>query len=481
MQSESRQQLLTNPRRRAHGKAPAGARFARGDLPPGVPLLSSIQTLAFWRDPHLYLEWCRRRCGSRFTIYPVGMSPLVFMSKSSDIKAIVGASASVLHPGAGGAAIAPLVGRGSFMLAEEDDHLRGRRAILPALHHRVIREHAEMVQEIVAREVATWPLDTSVAIHSYLRALSLKIILHTIFGGKDPRVRELHTRLLAMFSVTGSLVLQEPQLRYLPRWRGIWKAFLAERAAVNRILVGLIEDEGEGYVRAHQGGLLSMLLGGARSAMGQGNGSARTSITQIRDDLMSVILAGHETTASELAWAFQLLAHDPAVTGRLVDDLDAGGEGYLTATIQEVLRHRPVFLFTIPRVVQHPFEIASTTYRPPVQLVGCIHLMQHDPCLYPEPHRFRPERFLEASPRPELWLPWGGGRKRCPGHHLAMLEMRTVLRTVFSDLELTPIGRKVETARWRSVIVTPGRGSRIMLRKRRSGRARENVHPPVLS
>ncbi len=433
----------------------------RSAMPPSAPLPSAIQTLAFWRHPHAYLEWCRRRYGSRFTVNAVGMPPMVFMSDPADIKAIVGAPANVLHPGAGARVIVPLVGAGSFMLAEEDEHLRGRRAVLPALNHRVIHKHADMLLKIVARELATWPLEEPVAIHPYLRALSLRVILQTVFGSEDARLRELHTRLLTMLSVTGSLALQEPQLRYLPGWRGIWKGFLAERAEVDRIIVELIEDEA--HSRARESGLLSMLLDGRHRDNGQ------TSTTQIRDDLMSVILAGHETTASELAWAFQLLAHNPTVARRLVDDLDAGGEGYLTATIQEVLRHRPVFLFTIPRVVRRPFEIAGTTYRPSVQLLGAIHLMQHDPSLYPEPHRVRPERFLDTSPRPEVWLPWGGGRKRCPGHHLAMLEMHTVLQTVLRDFELTPVGRKIETARWRSVIVTPGRGSRIMLRKRHRG------------
>jgi cytochrome P450 len=424
-------------------------------------LPSTIQTLAFWRHPHAYLDWCRRRYGSRFTVNAVAMAPMVLMSDPADIKAIVGAPANVLHPGAGAAVIEPLVGEGSFMLADEDEHLAGRRAMLPAFSHRAIQEHADMVLETVTRELTTWPLEQPVAIHPYLRALTLRVILQTVFGSEDARLRELHTRLLAMLSVTGSLALQEPQLRHLLRWRGIWKAFLAERAAVDKIMVEMIEDEA--HSRARESGLLSMLLDGRDPDSGP------TSITQIRDDLMSVILAGHETTASELAWAFQLLAHNRAVARRLVDDLDAGGEGYLTATIQEVLRHRPVFLFTIPRVVRRPFEIAGTTYRPPVQLVGCIHLMQHDPSLYPEPNRFRPERFLDASPRPEVWLPWGGGRKRCPGHHLAVLEMHTVLETVLRDLEVKPVGQRIETARWRSVIVTPGRGSRILLRKRNRG------------
>ena len=429
--------------------------------PPSPALPSALQTLAFWRHPHAYLEWCRRRYGRRFTVNAVGMPPMVFMSDPADIKAIVGAPANVLHPGAGGRAIVPLVGEGSFMLAEEEEHLSGRRTILPAFHHRRISEHAGMVREIATREVAKWPRGTAFASHPYLRALTLRVILQTIFGGEEARLRELHRRLLAMFAVTRSLVLQEPPLRRLPGWRGIWRSFLAERAAVDDIIAQLIEEEA--HSGARDSGLLSMLLGGEHPDNDQ------STIRQIRDTIVSVILAGHETTASELAWAFQLLAHDPVATGRLVDDLDAGGEGYLTATIQEVLRHRPVFLFTIPRVVRLPFEIAGTTYRPPVQLLGAIHLMQHDPSLYPEPHRFRPERFLDAPPRPEVWLPWGGGRKRCPGHHLAMLEMRTVLETVLDNFELVPVGEKIETARWRSVIVTPGRGSRIMLRKRQRG------------
>jgi cytochrome P450 len=429
--------------------------------PPSPPLPAAVQTLAFWRHPHAYLEWCRRLYGARFTVNAVGRPPMVFMSDPADIKAIVGAPANVLHPGAGGRAIVPLVGEESFMLAEEEEHLSGRRTILPAFHHRRIGEHAGMVREIAAREVAKWPRGTSFASHPYLRALTLRVILQTIFGGEEARLRELHRRLLAMFAVTRSLTLQEPPLRRLPGWRGIWRSFLVERAAVDEIVAQLIEEEA--HSGARDSGLLSMLLGGEHPDNDQ------LSITQIRDTIVSVILAGHETTASELAWAFQLLAHEPLIAGRLVDDLDAGGEGYLTAAIQEVLRHRPVFLFTIPRVVRRPFEIAGTTFRPPVQLVGCIHLMQHDPSLYPEPHKFRPERFLDAPPRPDVWMPWGGGRKRCPGHHLAMLEMRTVLETVLGDFELVPVGEKIETARWRSVIVTPGRGSRIMLRKRHRG------------
>jgi cytochrome P450 len=458
MRDDLRQPLFAHPRVTAREKAPTSGQPVRDALPAGPPLPAAIQTLAFWRHPHAYLQWCRRRYGTRFTVKALGMPPMVFMSSPADIKAIVGAPANILHPGAGARTIAPLVGERSFMLAEEDEHLIGRRTMLPAFHHRVIHEHIDMVRRIVARERATWPLGEPVAIHPYLRALTLRVILRTIFGAEHARLDELHTRLLKMLSITGSLTLQEPQLRRLPGWRAPWRRFLVERAHVNEIMVELIEDGAHG--RARDTGLLSMLL--ARRDRDNGE----TTTAHIRDDLMSVILAGHETTASELAWAFQLLAHNPATAGRLVDDLDAGGETYLTATIQEVLRHRPVFLFTIPRLVHQSIRIGTITYHPPVHLLGCVHLMHHDPGVYSEPQSFRPERFLDAPPRPEVWMPWGGGRKRCPGHHLAMLEMQTVLQVVMRDLELVAVGEKIETARWRSVIVTPGRGSQIILRKR---------------
>ncbi len=442
----------------AHFHTPSAPRTR---LPPGARLPSTVQTFAVWRDPHRYLAWCRRRYGSRFTIRTLGLPPLVFMSDQKDIMAIVRAPADVLHPGAGAALIAPLVGEGSFMLADEDVHLEGRRAILPAFQHSRVQGHTEMVNDIATREVALWPRNTPVAIHPYLRALTLRVILRTIFGQESTRQSELHARLLRMLTITASLTLQESQLRPLPPWRRIWRGFLAERAAVHKLIDELIREEA--HAPARESGLLGMLLEGTASSEG-----LDTDPRQIRDDLMSVILAGHETTASELAWAFQLLAHHPATTARLVNSLDNGEDRYLTATVQEVLRHRPVFLFTIPRVVNAPFEIAGRTFYPPVHLMGCIYLMQHDPAVYEDPERFLPERFLSAEPPPEVWMPWGGGRKRCPGHHLAVLEMQLVLRSVLSELQIFPVTSRVETARWRSVIVTPGRGSRVVLSRRRT-------------
>lgn len=435
-------------------------------LPPSLPLPAVIQTYLMWRSPFTYMERCRRHYGNRFTFRMTNFPRLVFLSDPAEIRAMVTAPADMLYPGEGGTTITPIVGASSFMLLDEDEHLHGRRAVLPALHKHIIHRHADWVIAIAQRAVASWPRDLAFPLHPRLRALTLEVILRRIFTWREPgcedRLRVLQDRVLAMLSVTGSLVLPEPILRHGPG-RTVWKRFLRQRSESDDLIYALI-DERRGARGAGSGDALAMLLE-ARNMDG-----SSMSRRQVRDNLMSLILAGHETTASQLAWAFQLLAHNPAVQGRLIDEIDAdAGDEYLTATVQEVLRHRPVFLFAIPRAVKRPIEIGGWTYEPPAHLLACIYLLHHDPEIYPEPDEFRPERFLEGQPSPQTWLPWGGGRKRCPGSHLAMLEMKTVLRTVLQSTTVSPASRRMEHPRWRSVIVTPHAGSRVVLRRRERG------------
>ena len=423
--------------------------------PPTSKLPSLLQTLLFWRWPHRYLEGRYERQGSSFTMKPVGLPPSVFFSNEDDIKAILTAPADVLYPGAGASVIAPLVGERSFIILDEDEHLAGRKTIMPAFHRKALTEHTKVVIRIVERETASWPTDRPFACHPYLRALTLKVILASMFDIDDLRVAKLHSHLLVLLSVTDSLVLQEPQLRRVPPWRRIWRQFSNELIAVDTIIDDLLREE---TVVKH--GALSLLLGAVNPD------ATPFTKQQVRDGLMSLLLAGHETTASQLAWAFQLIANDRRVTRELLSESDQGNDAYLNATIHEAMRHRPVFLCTIPRVLQQDFEVAGMTFQPPAHFLGCIHLLHHDPSLYSSPQSFIPERFLDKPPRPHAWLPWGGGRKRCPGNHLALFEMQTVLRTVLARWEIMPVARGVEAARWRSVIVTPARGSRILLRAR---------------
>jgi len=431
-------------------------------LPPGLCFPRAIQTVAFWRSPFAYYERCRRCHGSRFTLRAMSHPPMVFFADPKDIKEILSASPEDLHPGKGGQTIAPIVGRHSFMLLDEDEHLNGRRAVLPALQRRTVERDRDRVTDTVRSAMALWPRNASVSLHPRLRALTLEVVLQRIFDGEAPgrggMLSLLLDRVLAMLAVTGSVVLPLPILRRGPGWV-TWRNFLRRRSDVDVLIHALIEE------RLHAGWAGHDALGALLQAR-DGDG-APMSRAQLRDNVMSLILAGHETTASQLAWAFQLLAHNPRVQRRLVEEIDEeAGDAYLMATIQEVLRHRPVFLFTIPRAVVQPIEIGGWTYRPPAHLLGCIYLLHHDPDVYPEPEEFRPERFLEGQPSPQTWLPWGGGRRRCPGSHLALLEMKTVLRAVLETMTIDPASRRMERPRWRSVIVTPHAGARVVLRPR---------------
>jgi len=439
-----------------------------GDLPPGTLLPRPLQTYLIWRSPLTYLERCQTRYGRRFTHRMTSFPSLVLLSDPVEIKAMLTAPADVLHSGEGGAKITPIVGKGSFMLLDEDYHLKGRRAVLPALQKCVVDRESSWVADTVQRAIASWPQGVPIPLHPRLRTLTLEVVLRRIIAWQEHEPNDqflaLQDGVLTMLTVTGSVVFPLPIMRHGPG-RMVWKRFLRNRADMDKLIYELIDERrrlGIGGVNDVLDGLLAACNIDDSPLSGQ----------QLRDNLMTMIASGHETTSAELAWAFQLLAHNPSVQERLIEEIDADeGDEYLTATIQEILRHRPVFLFTIPRAVKQPIEIGGWTYTPPTHLLGCIYLLHHNPEIYPEPHEFRPERFLEGQPSPHTWMPWGGGRKRCPGSHLAMLEMKTVLRTVLQSMTIGPASKRMERPRWRSVIVTPHAGSRVVLRQRERGSA----------
>jgi cytochrome P450 len=426
-------------------------------LPPTAPLPAILQTLACRLRPLEYLQWCREQLGPRFTVHATLMPPLVFLSEPADIRATVKAPLDVLHGGEGAKLTAPLFGYGSFLLRDEEDYLALRDTITPAFHRRLVNDHRSMVTGLAKRHVQSWPVEQVVQTYPWIASLTMAVILRTVFTDGTPFQNELHCEMLTMLEVAASLVLQQPHLRHLPGWHSTWRQFTATRSRVDELLARIVRRR-----RAElpgQGDLLEMLLEGC-----QANGRP-LSDSELRDNLVSIIVAGHETTASTLAWAVQLIAHHPRAQDTLVEELDAGHEKYLAATINEVIRHRPVFLFTPPRAVHRPIEIGGWTYHPPVHLLGCTYLMHHAPELFTNPRVFRPERFLD-TPRLTAWLPWGGGKKVCPGRHLAILELRVVLREILSRWRLTPASATMERPRWRSALVTPHAGASAILRPR---------------
>jgi cytochrome P450 len=265
---------------------------------------------------------------------------------------------------------------------------------------------------------------------------------------------------MQMLGISDTLLLQGPRLRHLPGWRGRWKRFLKQRAEIDAAIRQLVSAREQSGTLGEHGDLLDRLL------LAQTPEGSRLSEREIRDNLMSMILAGHETTTGELSWAILLLAHNPAVQQQLAEDIDAGSEEYLTATVHETLRHKPVFVFTIPREVASPVQIGAWTYPRGVQLAACTYLMHHNPDLYPNPHTFSPERFLGRAGQSRTWLPWGGGRKHCLGRHFAMLELTTILRHLITTRTITPASDRIERPRWRSAILVPAHGARVVLAER---------------
>jgi cytochrome P450 len=196
---------------------------------------------------------------------------------------------------------------------------------------------------------------------------------------------------------------------------------------------------------------------------------------------MTLLTAGHETTASQLSWAFAILAREPRVQDELIAEIERGdGDDYLTATVREILRRRPVLPNAEPRLVKKEVEIGGWTFPPDVALIANAYLLHHDADIYPDPYAFRPERFLDEAPGTYTWIPFGGGRRRCIGAAFASMEMRTVLRAVFAAGRIEPGAEGPEVTRRRAITISPKLGGRTILRDRMgSDPAPSEAHEPV--
>jgi cytochrome P450 len=433
----------------------------RAALPPGPRLPTLIQSVGMWKRPLPFIERCRARYGKRFTIRFVGAPPFVMLSDPDDLKEVFTAPPDVLHPGEGARVLEPVVGKNSVILLDEGAHLEQRKLMLPAFHGEKMQRLAGLMRDVAEREVASWPRDEAIELHPRMQRLTLEIILRAVFG-LDPgeRLDALRERLSAMLAFGDrplSLLPPPPEwLEQVLERVGPFAGFLRLQADADEMIFELIAER-----RAEDGerdDVLSMLLA-ARHEDG-----SPMSQQELRDELMTLLVAGHETTASTLAWAFERLARSPRVLGELQAAVDsADGNGYLTATIQETLRRRPVLPNVAPRLVMEPVEVGGWSYPAGVCLVGNAYLVHHDPEIYPDPYDFRPERFLEEPPGTYTWIPFGGGRRRCLGASFAMLEMQIVLGSVLAARELRAASAGPEHASRRNITIKPSEGAQARL------------------
>ena len=436
--------------------------MSRTTLPPGPRMPAALQALGWWSRPVPFLERCRARFGKTFTINLVAQGPFVMISDPADLKALFTASPDVLHPGEGAAILEPIVGPTSILLLDGERHLSQRKLVLPAFHGNRMEALRGVIAEVADREIAEWPHDAAQPLHPHLQQLTLAVIMRAVFGldRDDPRLETLSAKLTDMLEFGISPLSLLPPLQRDDRPFGPYKRFVETREAADREIYGLIAERRAAGDAAEGDDVLSTLL------LAEHEDGEPMSDSEVRDELLTLLVAGHETTATELAWCFERLVRTPDVLGKLVAEIDAGRDEYVTATIRETLRRRPVLLIAQPRKVVEPFELGDYTYEPGVHLAPNAYLVQHDPEIYPDPYAFRPERFMEEDPGTYTWIPFGGGRRRCIGASFAQLEMAIVLRALLTRTELRAADGGVEFSRRRAITVSPSGGARAVLSAR---------------
>jgi cytochrome P450 len=452
-------------------------------LPPGPKLPSAVQALATWTRPTACLLRARSIYGKRFAVRLLGQPPFVILSDPEEIKQVFQASPEVLHPGEGARILEPILGPNSVILLDEGPHLTQRKLMLPAFHGEAMQRLEGLMVDLTEREIASWPVAEPVALHPRLQRLTLEIVLRAVFGlergAQLDRLRELLTEVLSFAESPLSIL---PFAQRLLAGRGSMGRLERAGEEADRLIYALIEER-RADVDADSPDVLALLLAARHED------DSPMSDQELRDELVTALVAGHETTASQLAWGFEQLARVPRVLGRLTEvlDRDPDDEAYLTATIQELMRRRPVLMNAEPRLVKQPIDIGGVTYPPGVVLIANAFLVHHDPEVYENPNELRPERFLESEdgnaggrgPQTYTWLPFGGGRRRCLGASFAMLEMKVVLRAVVQRFAIEPVGKQAERARRRSITISPSRGCEVTLRERSASSASVSVSRAV--
>jgi cytochrome P450 len=418
-----------------------------------------MQLAATWTRPTATLERLRRY-GTRCTVRLPFQPPFVMLSDPADIKELFTAPADALHPGEGARVLEPIVGRNSVILLDEADHLEQRRLLLPAFHGERMQRMTDVMVQMTDAELDSWPTGEPVTLHPRLQQLTLEIILRSVFGlAAGPRLDRLRALLGEVLSFAESPLSVVPALQRALRWTPTQRRFQAAHRRVDEELFELIaERRAEADPDADD--VLAMLL------QARHEDDSPMSDGELRDELMTALVAGHETTASQLAWALERLAREPKVTARLVAELDEdSGDAYLSATITEILRLRPVLPNAEPRLTMQAVTIGGFDYPAGVVLLANAYLVHHDPELYEDPYAMRPERFLDTPPGTYTWIPFGGGRRRCLGASFAIQEMKIVLAAALRRFELRPAGPP-ETTRRRSITFSPSHGATVMLRSR---------------
>jgi len=429
-------------------------------LPPGPSTPRPLQTIRWIARPAAMMEDCRRRYGDMFTLRIAHEGTWVFLADPEAVKQVFTGDPRVLHAGEANVVLLPMLGHHSVLLLDEAAHMSQRKLMLPPFHGERMRGYEQTMAEVAREEIERWSLGEPHAVRPATQAITLEVIMRTVFGVQDGERRERLRRALREALEWGSdprrmalLATLGPQrVARAPMFRNVREP--ADELIYDEIRLRRGADDLE-----ERDDVLSLLLQ-ARHEDG-----SPMSDDELRDELMTLLVAGHETTASALAWAVERLVRHPQVLARAREESEAGGDEYIDAICKETLRLRPILSLVLRRLKQ-PMEIGGRLLPAGVTVAPCIYLIHRRPDVYPEPLAFRPERFLEGQGGTYTWIPFGGGVRRCLGASFALFEMRVVLRELLARLELRAPQARSERMVRRAITLVPERGGEVVAERR---------------
>jgi cytochrome P450 len=433
----------------AHGEA-------RHELPPGPSTPRPLQTMRWIARPGAMLEDCRRRYGDMFTLRIANEGTWVFLAHPDAVKEVFTGDPRVLHAGEANVVLLPVLGHHSVLLLDEAAHMSQRKLMLPSFHGERVRSYEDTMTAVARAEIDRWPLGAPHAVRPAMQRITLEVILRTVFGVQDDAPRARLSDALSRAFEWGS------KPRRMAMMAALGPRRVAERGLFRRVIDPadeLIYEE----IQRHRGApdlaerddVLSLLLQARHD-----DGSPMSDV-ELRDELMTLLVAGHETTASALAWAVERLVRHPDKLARVREDDDE----YLDAVCKETLRLRPILALVLRRLTE-PMEIGGRPLPAGVNLAPCIYLVHRRPDVYPDPLAFRPERFLEQPAGTYTWIPFGGGVRRCLGASFALFEMRVVLREFVRGLVLRVADPRPERIKRRAITLVPERGGTVVAERR---------------